>query len=547
MRNYIFILKLVFCLCAVAVLASCGGGSKNNNSSGSGSSSGGINIAPNVVRMEVGNTVELKASVNKSYNRIIWYSENQNIAVVSAPSGDQINVTAKRDGVTYIVAYLVDDSNVRLRIPIYVGDLGPIQYVLIYNVSNDINRTLSAGSTPLPPTSSEMMMSTGITEKIPEGTKGIIELNGRRVYQKEPSLYLPQLTEKQHADIAMSQTQYATSRAIGESRLFYTNYGGIESTLTAQLIYSGGYCDVWVAVETGGSKRIVPDKVAEEIGKEFDAKCPVMAGSFGDYKKNPGGKIVILLEDIYDASSGTYTLGYFSPNDLLIGEKRNNLSMIHIDTDPTMKIGENLYDASKAFPTLVHEFQHLINYTDNPNNELWWNEAFSSAAEFMFYGDASRIDDYNRNDGDIISRGAVLTYRTYMDNQEYLSANYGLPFLFGQYIRMQVGGNAAIYKNVLESSQSGSGAIMDGLAKMGYVDATTFSELHRNFKVALVLNRDSGPYGFTKDYPAFYLINKHLNIYNNILLKGSSSVVQRAYDMFERPTSADKDILFHFF
>jgi hypothetical protein len=207
--------------------------------------------------------------------------------------------------------------------------------------------------------------------------------------------------------------------------------------------------------------------------------------------------------------------GYFTSADLVSldsGGTGNGLMMIHLDIPMLMNTGSG-YDVEEGYSTTVHEFQHLINFSDSVMsgasklNDKWWNEMMSMAAEHMFYGSLpSRISSYN--DSDVVQNGGVLTYTSYSQNgSTELGANYGLPYLFGQYLRVQTeglsgdggaAGGDGIFKAILNSDYTDYRAVLEGLQAVGY-DADNFDALQADFRIATLLNEEYGRHGFRGD------------------------------------------------
>ena len=556
MKSYILnIVKVILVLCATIILASCGGGGNNNEPAS-------ISISPTSVSMQVGGTATLTARASVTYDKIIWYSENPNIVQISSTSGDEIEITALKNGMTYVAAHTSNDPSIKARIPVMVGNTGPIQYVLVLNGSTSTSTAESAGTIPYPPTVYGNVMSGARSlDTVPPYTQKIVERDGQKLYQIDPAKYLPKITSQMKSQILAATPTSMSSKAVGGTQSFtirrMDNTGGT-LRITAKHLYEGQYCDIYV--EMNGSTTLIDGIQAESVAKAFDERIrDYMVDNFGPYKGNANNKITILVEDIRDekynnSSVSQFTAGYFTAADILPYNPSNESSsgngswMIHIDVNPLMGTNGN-YEVSKAFPTVAHEFQHLINYYDtssnfSADNDVWWNEAFSMAAEYMLYGE-DRISDYNSNDGGVLTSGAILAYKSYSDNFNSLAANYGMPFLFGQYLRTQTN-TPTIFKNILSSPYTDHRAVMDGLQKLGYNDALNFTELNKNFRIALIKKESSGPYGFRGE-SLFNAIFPIMNTDYTLSLKGTAGVVRRSTEMYDRPVDAGANIQFYFF
>ena len=443
------------------------------------------------------------------------------------------------------------------------------EYVVIYNSSSDANDIQSTGTLPSAPA----MRINSSEESLPQGIKGITKIDGRTAYAMEYNNIPKDIQVNIATSSLVSNAKIAQSHAIGDimpfqSKDFRTNKQ-VFRTFNAMYVYDGEYCDVYLEQGTAYT-AMLSDTDISAIAKEFDAKIRgTMHTSFGDYisgstpsdiiadtEKHGTGKIIgyesnkkitILLEDIVDGYNGStnnaFYAGFFSSEDMAAP---NQLSMIHIDIYPTMWCDGSL-DVTLAYSTLAHEFQHLISYSDaifsyehsvNQGiltcNELWWNEAFSMAAEDLIYGTAeteARINDFNNdhNEKNVVRNGATLTFTDYDQNNDSLAANYGMACMFGQYLRTQTkhlpGGGNEIFKRILSSAYGDQRAIVDGLAEVGY-PVTDFWELNRNFRIALTLKQPSGLYGFVGE-TIFDKIIMPLHNASMANLRGGGAIVRR--------------------
>jgi len=94
------------------------------------------------------------------------------------------------------------------------------------------------------------------------------------------------------------------------------------------------------------------------------------------------GKIFILLIDVRDDydphTSESYIAGYFDPLDQT---SRGNLAdIIYLDSDPGSLAGS---ESLVLFATLAHEYQHLIHYRWDVDEDLWINEGLSELAPVL--------------------------------------------------------------------------------------------------------------------------------------------------------------------
>lgn len=132
-----------------------------------------------------------------------------------------------------------------------------------------------------------------------------------------------------------------------------------------------------------------------KLAQEFDYYYTSMTNIYGTHSDiDANGKIIILLMDINKTKSGGQTLGYFSPRDM---HGDNKGEILYMD------ISNANNNTDKAIGTIIHEFQHLINYNyviSGERNEMssWLNEALSESTSILFNKTTaeSRINEFNK-------------------------------------------------------------------------------------------------------------------------------------------------------
>jgi len=307
-----------------------------------------------------------------------------------------------------------------------------------------------------------------------------------------------------------------SSYAVGSTRTIRDSEDIIRSV---QCLYSGTYCTVWGGTDDPSVIRINAE-IAREVGEQFDGYYPKVVAAFGNgYDADGDGKVAILCYDIDDDynngfTSGGYTAGYFYAADMVdssgyvngvyfgTSHYYNNLDVIHLDTFPGMGgVSAPLGDISRSYSTLVHEYQHLINFSAQVARgasgyfgfmETYLNEAFSMAAEHMICGEdacSSRISYFNSS---YIS-GYPLTY------WGGSLSNYAHSYLFGQYLRTRYGaltgtnGNT-LFQTVLKARNPANAA--DTIGVIAQLLETDPTQLVLDFWAAVYLKQPSGVYGF---------------------------------------------------
>ena len=374
----------------------------------------------------------------------------------------------------------------------YSGD-----YVVIYNPSTDPNSTASTGNmaglieTELSPASVPTADEAGYK----------IDVDG-------------ELAEKARAlgvDRAPDGGGTRTSYEVGDTHSFLIlNYSPLGMMVEFEVLAKGEHCYIWTP--TSSAENVYPlDSIdpsyAQDAADTFDSKFPLMQSSFGDHSNGTqgDGRLNLLYYNIDDGwtPGNGYVGGYFYALDLYL----NGLPLLHVDTYPGVYYvsadGEEHSDISRSYGTMVHEYQHLINFSHSPLTDTWLNECMSAAAEeICFPGSSvsSRIQSwinyfYSEN-GDWATPPAETLYEpSYALQNGY--AMYGwdnnLPMndllvlyaqvsLFAQYIYSRAGNGA--FHQILDNLE----ANQDFTAMCPSVFGMSAGDFIQNFRVALTAN-----------------------------------------------------------
>ncbi len=281
----------------------------------------------------------------------------------------------------------------------------------------------------------------------------------------------------------------------------------VEFTLAAK----GEHCYIWIL--DGENYALTADE-ANTMAVEYDEKIyNNMRESFGEYiDPEESGKLNILVYDIQDGfgiNTNGYTCGYFNFEDLYYEDTfGNNAAMIHIDTYPTIHWRDE-YNIQEAYSTIVHELQHLINFSQylvNPNSpeeessvmSTWLNECCSLAAEELVYPNSvasSRLSKFTDSDNPYAAGRSLYAW-----NDDIL--NYSMMYLFGQYIRLQSGSYEA-FKRMLDvyaqDSAPSEKKAVEAAVENSALDGFDLSEIVLAFRIAMIANEVEaydGIYGF---------------------------------------------------
>ena len=202
-----------------------------------------------------------------------------------------------------------------------------------------------------------------------------------------------------------------------------------------------------------------------------------------------GQKTWILIHNIrdaayYDNTQTSYVAGYFSASE----DAANNKNMMHIDSyDWTNRIGP---DAARPFlyeGVFAHEFEHLIHFDVDPNEDSWVDEGLADLAGYLCgYGH---------------SAGHVAYYMVYHPTVSLTFwngglENYGASYLFQLYLYEHYG-ESAFTTALVKEQANGIEGIEKTLATLGYTD--TFDEIYDCWNIANYLDdteKAGGKYGY---------------------------------------------------
>ncbi len=145
---------------------------------------------------------------------------------------------------------------------------------------------------------------------------------------------------------------------------------------------------------------------------------------------------------------------------------------------------------------MAHEFQHMIHWLADPNEETWLNEGMSELA-MWFYGHPDKITGFNS----LPDNGLTSWGGNYPD--------YVKVYLWSLYLYEHFGGQPTI-RDLVAQTTTGITSVRKTLVDMGY--QTTFEQLMSDWYVANFLddpNLDNGRYNYNGDQlPAFAAVTQ---------------------------------------
>lgn len=233
----------------------------------------------------------------------------------------------------------------------------------------------------------------------------------------------------------------------------------------------------YLFAEDGVRARQMPTSALTDLEKAFDAQTDldpargifdVARETFGappDVDRDP--RIFIVVLDIRDGSeiTGGPIVGYFDPsNENFPG--RVNREIIYIDNSP-LDVTSRL-----ARATLAHEFQHLIHWGHDSDEDDWVDEGCAGYAESVTgYASEYGSQFLSQPNNDLTDFSLVTS----------TNADYDKTFLFITFLADRYGG-AETMRRLVDDPANGTLGVSDALASMGM--STRFRDVFLSWTVA---------------------------------------------------------------
>lgn len=230
----------------------------------------------------------------------------------------------------------------------------------------------------------------------------------------------------------------------------------------------------------------------EYLVDEFDNNIyPTVTSVFGEPlpRGDEGLKTWILIHNIrdesyYDDTQTTYIAGYFSASEDAI----NNKNMMHIDSlDWENRTGSDSKVPYLYESVFAHEFQHLVHFDQDPDEEAWIDEGMADLAGFLC--------DYGHPSGHIAYYLAYhpITSLTFWGRE---LEDYGASYLFQLYLYENYGG-ADFISNLVQEQANGIEGVETTLDAFSHTDS--FDDIFHFWTIANYLDdnrKAGGKYGY---------------------------------------------------
>ena len=250
---------------------------------------------------------------------------------------------------------------------------------------------------------------------------------------------------------------------VGDTQQFWvTNVDTNESfQVSTTLRYLGDHIYFWI--EDGVKYS---DKDLKKLGDTFDQHIYPTDREFFGSEWSPGVDGDPRLYIILAKNLGSNLAGYFSSTDEYSPEahKYSNAHETFMLNADNVDLGDEF-----TYGVLAHEFQHMIHWYRDRNEESWLNEGFSELAAFLNgYGGKGGFDW-------VYSQNPDLQLNDWPNDPNATTPHYGAGFLFVTYFLDRFGEDAT--KAVVANPQNGMVSVDAVLVDIGAKDPVTGKQI----------------------------------------------------------------------
>lgn len=227
-------------------------------------------------------------------------------------------------------------------------------------------------------------------------------------------------------------------------------------SIAAHLAYVANCAYFWI--EEGIEYR---ESDLQDLAETFcDHIYPTTREFFGS-EWNPGIDNDPHIYILYASNLGNSVAAYFSSSDSvhpLAQEYSNAHEMFIINADNTP------LDDPYTYGVLAHEFQHMIHWYRDRNEESWLNEGFSELAAFLNGYDPGGFDY-------LFARDPDLQLNDWPNDPDATTPHYGASFLFVAYFLDRFGEHAT--QALVAHPDNGMDSLDAVLTELGAIDPIT--------------------------------------------------------------------------
>ena len=277
---------------------------------------------------------------------------------------------------------------------------------------------------------------------------------------------------------------------------------------TATLVAQGTYGNIWVIdnlITTDQAQKLsekfdtIYPAETNLLGYEYGGGLPPSDPAYGGYDGDP--RIQILVYNIGSGSGSSATLGYFWGKDMRYdtgsGQRSNEAEMFYLNS-----YGFSVFSPDVIYSTLIHEFQHMINFSRKTvklfiTSATWYNEMLSMMAEDVI---SPIIGITASNQAHPITQripGFLNCYYAAGITDWGASADilnsYSIAYAYGAYLLRNYGG-PRLLKEILDNNSTNINSITAALKTVagGGLD---FNKALQRYGEAIIYSGAKKPYG----------------------------------------------------
>lgn len=268
--------------------------------------------------------------------------------------------------------------------------------------------------------------------------------------------------------------------ALGDKEVFWVSNidAKVNYTTTATLSYLTPHLYLWV--EEGSS---FDQDALERSAERFESQTYPTNREFFGSEWTPGVDNDPHIHILQASGLGSSVAGYYSSADeysKLVNSYSNEREMFYISSDK-LQPGTEAYES-----VLAHEFQHMIHWAIDRDEDTWVNEGFSELASYLNGYDVGGFDY-------AFSHTPDTQLTSWPDGPGKAAANYGASFLFTAYFLERFGDQAL--RRVVSHQANGTTGFEAILAEHGL----TFEDIFADWLIANYLDDTEladGRYGY---------------------------------------------------
>jgi len=279
------------------------------------------------------------------------------------------------------------------------------------------------------------------------------------------------------SDIPRVLVESADLIPVGSVQSFWAgdNDKNINFQVQAELVYATEHVYFWIEQ---GVKYDLNDVVA--LVDDFECQTYPTNRAFFGSEWTPGVDGDPHIYILYARNLGWSVAGYFGSNDEfspLVHEYSNGHEMFYLSAD-NVKLWEAF-----AYTVLAHEFQHMIHWALDRNEDTWLDEGFADLAAHL-NGHSTGGADY------IFALDPDVTLYNWSYEGEESGGHYGQAFLFMAYFLDRFGSDAT--QALVANPINGLDSVDQTLESLGLVDdetgePITADDVYQDWAAALLL------------------------------------------------------------